>query len=115
MRFYQVEDHAAGATVKTCAGSAIFFSLCSPRSTNSAGPVARVMPPHVSGDAFSAGRGEPLEPRRYIDAVPVNIVGRHDDVAEIDADAKLDAAVLRQPGIARPKRVLHIERAAHRV
>src|SRR5215470_688144 len=73
------------------------------------------MPPHVSGDAYSARRGEPLEPRRYIDAVPVNIVGRHDDVAEIDADAELDATVLRQPGIARPKRVLHIERAAHRV
>ena len=35
----QVNDtagHAAGETAKTCAGSAMFFSRCSPRSTNSA-------------------------------------------------------------------------------
>ena len=59
------------------------------------------MPPRIGGDADSAGWGEALEAGRDIDAVAINVVRRHDDVAEIYTDAKLDAAVLRQVSIAR--------------
>ena len=59
------------------------------------------MTPGIGGDADTARRGEALEARRDIDAVAVNVVWRHDDVAEIDADAQIDAAVLRQPGVPR--------------
>src|SRR5215831_2041218 len=47
------------------------------------------MPPRIGGDADSAGWGEALEAGRDIDAVAINVVRRHDDVAEIYADAKL--------------------------
>jgi hypothetical protein len=73
------------------------------------------MAPGVGRDADAARRREPFEARGDIDAVAIDVVRRHDDVAEIDADAELDAAVLRQPGIARANDPLHIERAAHRV
>src|SRR2546423_12383168 len=72
------------------------------------------MAPGVGGDADAAGRREPFETRGDIDAVAIDVVWRHDDVAEIDADAELDAAVRRQPGIARANDPLHIQRAAHR-
>src|SRR6516165_3989461 len=73
------------------------------------------MAPGIGGDANAAGRGEALEARGDIDAVAVNVVRRDDDIAEIDADAKLDTAILRQPGIAQPNEPLHIQRAAHRI
>src|SRR6266704_5562050 len=73
------------------------------------------MAPGIGGDADAAGRGEALETRREVDAVAVDVVRRHDHVAEVDADAELDAAVLRQPGIAREDEPLHIQRAAHRI
>src|SRR6478672_13919044 len=73
------------------------------------------MPPGIGGDADAAGRREALEARRDIDAVAVDIVRCHDDVAEIDADAELDAAVLRQPGVAHPNVPLHLQCATHRV
>src|SRR5271169_4097224 len=73
------------------------------------------MAPGVGRDANAAGRCEPFEARGHIDAVPIDVVRRHDDVAEIDADAELDAAVRRQPGIARANYPLHIQRAAYRI
>jgi hypothetical protein len=70
------------------------------------------MTPGIGGDADAARRGEALEARRDIDAVAVNVVRRHDDVAEIDADAQIDAAVLRQPGVPREDDPLHIQGTA---
>src|SRR5438105_4092037 len=52
------------------------------------------MTPGVGRDADAAGRGETFEACRDIDAVAIDVVRRHDDVAEIDADAELDAEVL---------------------
>ena len=72
------------------------------------------MTPDIGGDADAARRGEALEARRDIDAVAVNVVRRHDDVAEIDADAQIDAAVLRQPGVPREDDPLHVQGTAHR-
>jgi hypothetical protein len=38
-----------------------------------------------------------------------------DDVAEVNADAKFDAALGRQPPVALDHALLHLDRAAHRV
>src|ERR1700719_783939 len=73
------------------------------------------MAPGVSRDADAAGRREPFEARGDIDAVAVDVVRRDDDVAEIDADAELDAAVLRRQGVASANDPLHIQRAAYRI
>ena len=55
-------------------------------------------------------------PRGDIDAVADEVaVALFDDVAEMDADAELDAALGRQTRIALGHAVLHFDRAAHRV
>ena len=60
------------------------------------------------GDAFKA-RGD-------IDAVAHQVaVALLDDVADVDADAELDAAVLRHAGVALDEADLHFDRAANRV
>src|SRR5690242_9830403 len=71
------------------------------------------MAPRIGGDANPAGRGEAFEARGDIDTVAVDVVRRYDDISEIDADAELDAAVVRQPGIAVPDQPLHVQRTAH--
>ena len=63
-----------------------------------------------------AGPGDALEPGGDVDAVAHQVaVGLLDDVAEMDADAKLDAAVGRQAGVALDEPVLHLDGAAHRI
>ena len=58
----------------------------------------------------------PFQPRGDIDAVAHQVaVALLDDVAEMNADAKLDAPVGRHAGVALDHRVLHFDRAAHRV
>ena len=58
----------------------------------------------------------PFEPRGDIDAVAHQVaVGLLDHVAEMNADAELDAAVGRQAGVALDHAVLHLDCAAHRV
>jgi hypothetical protein len=49
---------------------------------------------HDPGDADAARLGQGFETSRDIDAVPVGVVLVDDDVAEIDADAELDAGTL---------------------
>src|SRR5215831_721492 len=65
------------------------------------------MAPGIGGDANAAGRGQAFEARGDIDAVAVDVVGGDNDVAEIDADAELDATLMRQPGIAGLNQLLH--------
>ena len=78
-------------------------------------PVAR-LPVGVLGETDRAGRGDPLQPRGDIDAVAHQIaVGLLDHVAEMNADAKVDAAFGRKTGIAFDEAVLHLDGAAHRV
>ena len=70
----------------------------------------------VLGETDRAGLGDALEPRGDIDAVAHQVaVGLLDHVAEMDADAELDAAVVRHAGVALDHAVLHLDRAAHRV
>src|SRR5205814_4760318 len=56
-----------------------------------------------------------LYPRGDIDAVAVEVVALDDHVAEIDADAQLDAAVRRDARVPLGHRLLHRDRAAHRI
>ena len=58
----------------------------------------------------------PLEPRGDIDAVAHQIaVGLLDDIAEVDADAELDASLDRHAGVPLHEAVLHLDGAAHGV
>ena len=58
----------------------------------------------------------PSEPRGDVDAVAHQIaVALLDDVAEMNADAKLDAALGRHAGVALDHAVLDFDGAAHRV
>ena len=54
-------------------------------------------------------------PRRDVDASPIDVVVLEDDVAEVDADAELDAAVLRHIGVALAHPALDVGGAGHRV
>ena len=70
----------------------------------------------VLGETDRAGLGDPLQPRGDIDAVAHQIaVGLLDDVAEMNADAELDAALGRHAGVALDEAVLHLDGAAHGV
>ena len=56
-----------------------------------------------------------FQPGGDIDAVAENVVIVDDDVADMDADAKCDAAILRHGRIGLRHGALNVERAAHRV
>jgi len=77
-------------------------------------PVADVVM-HRIGDEHPAGIGERLDARGDVDAVAIEIVALDDHVAEIDADAQLDAAVRPDSSVPLGHRLLHRDRAAHRV
>ena len=68
---------------------------------------------HHPADANTPRRGERLKARRDIDTVPVDVVAVDDDVADIDADAKLDAPIDWNCGIALVHATLDLDRAAH--
>ncbi len=74
------------------------------------------LPIGVLGQTDRAGRGDALEARGNIDAVAHQIAVRLlDHVTEMDADAKLDAPILRHAGVALDHGVLDLDGAAHRV
>ena len=72
------------------------------------------LPIGVLGKTDRAGLGDSLQPRGDIDAVAHQVaVGFFDDVAEMNADAEIDAAVVRHANIALDDAVLHRDGAAH--
>jgi hypothetical protein len=74
------------------------------------------LPIGLLGETNRAGLGDPLQARSDIDAVAHQVAVRFlDDVAQMDADAKLDATLNRHARIAFDHAVLHFDRAAHRV
>ena len=74
------------------------------------------LPVGVLGQANRARLGDSLQPRGDVDAVAHQVaVALLDDVAQMNADAKFDALVGRDPRVALDHGVLHFERAAHRV
>src|SRR5207245_9191869 len=70
---------------------------------------------HGAADADAARFRKRLQPCGDVDAVAVDVVAVYDHVAEIDPDAKADAAVLRDIGVAVDHCSLHLDCAAHRI
>jgi len=66
-------------------------------------------------DADAARCRQPLQPCGDVDAVAINVVAIGDHVAEIDPDAKTQAALLGEVQIAVGHRALNFTRTAHRV
>src|SRR5690242_2137122 len=58
-------------------------------------------------NADAARLGETLQPRRDVNAVPVNLLALDHHIAKVDADAELHPALLRQLRILGPKRGLN--------
>ena len=74
------------------------------------------LPIGLLGETNRAGLGDAFQPRGDVDSVAHQVaVGLLDDVAEVNADAKLDASLRRQARVALDHAVLHFDRAAHRV
>ena len=70
----------------------------------------------VLGETDRARRGDPLEPGGDIDAIAHQIaVGLLHDIAEMDADTKFNALLLREARIAINHAVLDFDGAAHGV
>ena len=92
----------------------MFLSSFSPRSTNVFfDPVAH-LPIGVLGKTDRARIGDAFQSRGDIDAVAHQVaVALLDDVAEMNADAELDAPVGGQADVALDHRVLHLDGAAH--
>jgi hypothetical protein len=74
------------------------------------------LPVGLLGQTDSARLGNPLQSRGDVHPVAHQIaVGLLDNVAEVNADAELDAALGRQAGIALDEALLHFDGAAHGV
>ena len=50
---------------------------------------------HRLGDGYAPGRGHALQTRRHIHPIAVDVVAFDNDIAEIYADAKLNATIIR--------------------
>ena len=50
------------------------------------------------GDGYAPGRGHALQTRRHIHPIAVDVVAFDNDIAEIYADAKLNATIIRHRG-----------------
>ena len=70
---------------------------------------------HRARDADAARCGQPLQPCGDVDAVAIDVAAVGDHVAEIDADAKPQAALLGEIQISVGHPALNFTGAAHRV
>src|SRR5271170_6958975 len=77
-------------------------------------PVADVVMNRI-GDEHPAGIGQGFDPCGDVDAVAIEVVALDDHVAEIDPDAQFDAVVRAYTRVVLGHRLLHRDRAAHRV
>jgi len=77
-------------------------------------PVAHLVVDRI-GDEHPAGIGQGFDASGDVDAVAIEVVALDDHVAEIDADAQLDAAVHNRTSIPLDHCLLHRDRAAHRI
>ena len=72
------------------------------------------LPIRLLGQTDGARGGNAFQPRGDIDTVAHQIaVALLDHIAEMDADAELDAALGRKAGVALDHAVLHLDGAAH--
>ena len=70
---------------------------------------------HDPADADPARIGQRLQPRGDIDAIAEDVVAVDDDVADIDADAKVESLIGCNACVALRHAALHVDRAAHRI
>jgi hypothetical protein len=77
-------------------------------------PVADMVA-HRARDADAAWLGQPLQAHRDVDAVAIDVAAVGDHVAEIDPDAKAQAALLGEIQITVDHRALDLAGTAHRV
>src|SRR6516162_1759165 len=66
-------------------------------------------------EANPAGLGQGFEPGGNVDAIAEDVAILDDDVTDIDAHAKFDAALCRSCGVAGDHLALQLDRTAHRV
>src|SRR5271165_21112 len=109
-------EPAAVTTRYARTGRATFLSGCSPMSSKARSRRARGVLLYARRNADTARLGQAFEPGGNIDAVAKDVAVLDDDIADIDADAELDAAVRWHRCIAFGQRCcLHLCRAAERV
>ena len=72
-------------------------------------------PGDLAGDADAAGVGELFEPCGDVDALAIAVVALDDHLAEIDADAHLNALIFRNVGVALGQSALQAHRAFDRI
>jgi len=72
------------------------------------------LPAHRAGDGDAARRRNRLETRRDVDAVACDVVLVDEDVAEVDADAVIDAPAPGQPAVALGHGALDLDRRLQR-
>src|SRR6516165_12636756 len=77
-------------------------------------PVAHLIVDRV-GDEHPTGVGQGFDPRRYVDAVAIEVVTLDDHVAKIDANAPFDAAVRGDTRVSLGHRLLHRDGTAYRI
>ena len=82
----------SSTTRKTRIGRAMFLTLCSPRSSKPTSSRSPTWSRTAAETADAARLRQRLQPRRDVHAVAENVAVLDDHVAEIDADAELDAA-----------------------
>src|SRR4029077_10413216 len=68
---------------------------------------------HDPADADPAGIGQRFQSRRDVNAITEDIVAVDDDVADVDADAKVEPLVGGNTRVALGHAALHFNRAAH--
>ena len=68
---------------------------------------------HPAGNADAAGLGQPFEPSREVDSIAENVAVLDDDVALVDAKAKLDPLFGWRARVPVRHRPLHLDGAAH--
>src|SRR5262249_1553730 len=95
---------------------AMFLSLVSPRSLMASSSARSHLPVGVLGKTYGSRLGNVLQARRDVDAVTHQVaIAFLDDVAEMNADAKFDAPLRRQTGIALDHQVLNLDAATNSV
>ena len=80
----------------------MFFSVCMPHVVEGDIDLAADLTLGVVGKADAAGLGNSLEPGGDVDAVAEDIVVIKDDIADVNADAKLDPLLRRDIGCSCP-------------
>jgi len=93
----------------------MFLTLCSPHVFESVRKPVADMVADRARDTDAAGCGQALQPCGDVDALAEDVVAVGDHVAEVDPDAKAQAALLGEIQIALGHRVLDFAGTAHRV